>query len=126
MVPVQSSNVILVIADSNFANLCKNPDEYVTRLRTVLGQRSSNVVLMTVSGRYGISGVDNQVKALAVDDKNKTVFGQTLENIAGMFDELLAVTNSVSDPFILAAKEVLGNAQKTITTFGYERKGDGK
>ena len=122
MVPVQSSNVILVVADSNFANLCKDPDEYVKRLRTVLGERSSNTVIMTVSGRYGISSVDSQVKVLTIDDKNKTVFGQTLENVAGMFDELLAVTNTVSDPFILAAKEVLGNAQKTITTFGYQRK----
>lgn len=122
MVPVQSSNVILVVTDSNFANLCKDPDEYIKRLRTVLGERSSNVVLMTVSGRYGIGAIDNQIKVLSVDDKNKTVFGQTLENIAGMFDELLAVTNTVSDPFILAAKEVLGNAQKTITTFGYTRK----
>lgn len=122
MVPVQSSNVILVVADSNFANLCKDPDEYVKRLRTVLADRSSNSVIMTVSGRYGISSVDAQVKVLTVDDKNKTVFGQTLENIAGMFDELLAVTNTVSDPFILAAKEVLGNANKTITTFGYQRK----
>ena len=126
MVPVESSSVVLVITDSNFANLCSNPDDYVKRLRTVLGQRSSNVVLMTISGRYGLANVDAQMKALSVDDKNKTVFGQTLENIAGMFDELLAVTNTVSDPFILAAKEVLGNANKTITTFGYERKQDGR
>lgn len=122
MAPIQGSNVILVVADSNFINLCKDPSEYITRLRNVLGQRQSNITLMTVSGRYGISSVDSSVTALSVDDKNKTAFGQTLENIAGMFDELLALTNTVSDPYILTAKEVLGNAQKTITTFGYQRK----
>lgn len=120
--PVESSNIILVVADSNFAHLCKDPNEYVTRLRNVLGQRQKDVTLMTVSGRYGISAVDSTIKVLNVDDKNKTAFGQTLENVASMFDELLAVTNTVSDPFICVAKEVLGNAQKTITTFGYQRK----
>jgi hypothetical protein len=120
--PVQSSNIILVVADSNFANLCKDPTEYITRLRTILGQRQNEVTLMTVSGRYGISGVDASVKVLPIDDKNKTAFGQNLENVASMFDELLALTNTVSDPFISVAKEVLGNAQKTITTFGYQRK----
>jgi len=122
MTPVISSSVVLVVADSNFINLCKDPSEYLTRLRTILGKRSTNVTVMTVTGRYGVNSIDTAFKQLAVDDKNKTVFGQTLENVAGIVDELLVVTNTASDPFMSAAKEVLGNAQKTITTFGYERK----
>lgn len=122
MTPVISSSVILVVADSNFINLCKDPASYLARLRTILGQRSTNVTIMTVSGRYGVSTIDETFKALSVDDKNKTVFGQTLENVAGMVDELLAVSNVSGDPFISAAKEVLGNAHKTITTYKYERK----
>lgn len=122
MTPVISSSVILVVADSNFVNLCKDPADYLTRLRTILGQRSTNVTVMTVSGRYGVNSIDTAFKQLTVDDKNKTVFGQTLENVAGIVDELLVVTNTASDPFMTAAKEVLGNAHKTITTYKYERK----
>jgi len=124
MTPVQSSNVVLVVADSNFVNLCKDPAEYVTRLKKVLGERANgSVTVMTVSGKYGLGNVDETLGIIPVDDKNKTVFGQTLENMCTVFDELLAVTNSTNDSFISTAKEVVGNASKTITTFGYPRKG---
>lgn len=122
MTPVISSSVVLVVADSNFVSLCKDSVEYLARLRKILGDRTTNVTVMTVSGRYGVNSIDNSFKQLIVDDKNKTVFGQTLENVAGMVDELLVVSNVSGDPFISAAKEVLGNAQKTITTYRYERK----
>lgn len=122
MTPVQSSNVILVIADSNFGNLCKDVDDYVKRLHKVLSERQSAYTLMTVSGRYGLHAVDTSLTALPVDDKNKTVFGQTLENVSGLFDELLVLTNTVSDPYISVAKETMGNALKTVTTYGYTRK----
>jgi len=84
MTPVISSSVVLVVADSGFVSLCKNPIDYLTRLRTILGKRSTNVTVMTVSGRYGVSTIDEAFKALAVDDKNKTVFGQTLETWPGL------------------------------------------
>ncbi|MNG46976.1 hypothetical protein D3C79_48430 [compost metagenome] len=122
MTPVQSSNVILVVADSNFCSLCENVDDYIVRLHKVLSDRQSAYTLMTVSGKYGISALDETVSALPVDDKNKTVFGQNLENISGLFDELLVLTNTVSDPYINVAKEAMGNAHKTITTYGYRRK----
>ena len=122
MVPIQSSKVVLVVTDSGFNGLCADPVDYLARLHKHFETRSDPVTLMTVSGKYGLSSVDNKFIVVSVDDKNKTIFGQTLENVASMFDELLAVTNSISDPYILVAKEVLGNAGKTITTFGYERK----
>lgn len=122
MVPIVTNNVILVVVDSNFVNLCKDPEEYVTRLRKVLSERQKEIVIMTVTGRYGISSIDSSISAIPVDDKNKTVFGNTLENLAGMFDELITVSNTVSDPYILIAKEVSGNAQKTVTNFGYQRR----
>lgn len=122
MTPVQSSNVILVVADSNFCNLCKDPAEYVSRLHKVLSERQSAYTLMTVSGRYGINAIDTTLTPLPVDDKNKTVFGQTLENVSGLFDELLVLSNTLSDPYINVAKETMGNVQKTITTYGYPRK----
>lgn len=122
MTPVQSSNVILVVADSRFCDLCHNPDEYVSRLHKVLSERQTAYTMMTVTGRYGINTIDPGLTSLAVDDKNKTVFGQTLENISGLFDELLVLSNTVGDPFINVAKETMGNVHKTITTYGYPRK----
>lgn len=123
MAPVQSSSVILVVVDGNFSKQCNEPDAYVTRLKKILGERTTDTItIMTVSGNYGLGGVDSGIKAVAVDDKNKTLFGQTLENISSIFDELLAITNTLHDPYINAAKDVMGNAGKTITTFGYQRK----
>lgn len=120
MVPVQNSSIILVVVDSGFANLCEDPSAYVTRLKDILGKRSlDKLTIMTVSGRYGLSSVAEDIKAVDVDDKNKTMFSQTLENVSGIFDELLVITNSSNDNFIQAAREVMGNASKTITTFGY-------
>lgn len=123
MVPVQNSSIILVVADSGFANLCDDPNAYVLRLKKILGERAlDKLTIMTVSGRYGIGLLAEDIKVVEVDDKNKTMFSQTLENVSGIFDELLAITNTSQDNFINAAKEVMGNASKTITTFGYPRK----
>lgn len=122
MTPVQSNNVILVVADSNFYTLCHLPAEYMSRLHKVLSERQSAYTLMTVSGKYGLNSVDSTLTSLPVDDKNKTVFGQTLENLSGLFDELLVLSNTLGDPFINVAKETMGNAHKTITTYGYPRK----
>jgi hypothetical protein len=39
-----------------------------------------------------------------------------------MFDELLTITVSQNDPFLSTACEVVTNANKTITKYGYQRK----
>lgn len=125
MVPVQNSSIILVVADSGFVNLCDDPNAYVIRLKKILGERSTEkLTLMTVTGKYGLGNVTEaaDIRAVEVDDKNKTIFSQTLENVSGIFDEMLVITNTTQDNFIQAAKEVMSNASKTITTFGYIRK----
>lgn len=115
-------NTVLVIVDTNFNNLCKDPQEYVSRLKVIFGKRGNNTRLVTVSGRYGLGAVDKSLSAISVDDKNKTLFGQTLENISMVFDELLIITINPSDPYLLAAKEVVTNSNKTITQYAYSRR----
>ena len=62
---------MLVIADSNFINLCKNPDEYMTRLKEALKKRrEQGVDLYTVSGRYGLGNIDNELRTIDVQHKN--------------------------------------------------------
>lgn len=123
MEAVNSGNVVLVVSDSNFVNLCRDPSDYVLRLKKIISERKSGgATIMTVSGRYGLSNIDPTIGVIQVDDKNKTLFGQTLENVAPFFDELLVVTISSSDPYILAAKEVVTNSHKTLTQYGYNRR----
>lgn len=123
METAQSSNIVLVVADSNFLNLCKDPFEYITRLKTLLAERSKGAAtLFTISGKYGVSNIDNSLPIIPVDDKNKTLFGQTLENATMMFDELLAISVSANDPFLNMAREVVTGANKTITQYKYQRK----
>lgn len=120
---VISPSVILVIADSNFVNLCVNPVEYLVRLKTFIDQRPGNgAKLYTVTGKYGVGHIDSSIEVVQLDDRNKTIFGQTLENCSMLFDELLTITVSPTDPFIATAKEVMLNASKTITQYGYNRK----
>ena len=123
MEAVAVADVVLLMADSNFINLCKDPVEYLGRLKALVAQRRTNgVQLYTVSGRYGVNHIDSSIEVVQLDDRNKTIFGQTLENSSMLFDELLVVTVSASDPYIAMAKEVMMNASKTITQYGYIRK----
>lgn len=123
MEAVDGNSVVLLVADSNFVNLCNDPAGYVERLKNLINKRGDgNVQIMTISGRYGLSGVDKDIRVIEVDDKNKTLFGQHLENISMFFDELLVVTISPTDSYMLVAKEVVTNACKTFTQYGYQRK----
>lgn len=115
-------NTVLVIADSNFVNICKDPQDYVTRLKSIIAGRGKSTRLVTITGRYGLSNVDSSINAIQVEDKNKTLFGQHLENISMVFDELLIVTLNPTDPYVLAAKEVVTNSNKTITQYAYARR----
>lgn len=114
---------MLVIADSNFINLCKNPDEYMTRLKEALKKRrEQGVDLYTVSGRYGLGNVDKDLVTIDVQDKNKTIFMQTLENNAPFFDELLILSVAPEDNYINAAREVMTQLNKSFTHYRYDRK----
>lgn len=117
------ASIILVVADSNFANLCKDPVEYVSLLKErVLAKRQGDAMLYTVTGKYGISNIDKTIPTLDVEDRNKTLFSQTLENSTMLFDELMVISIHENDPYILAAKEVVTTASKTSTHYKYERK----
>lgn len=117
------ASIILVLADSNFINLCKDPAAYVQLLKKrVVEMREDSATLYTVTGKYGIHNIDPTVPVLEINDRNKTLFSQTLENSTMLFDELIVISTNESDPFILAAKEVVTNVNKTSTQYRYPRK----
>lgn len=122
--PTTLPTTLLVIADSNFANLCKDPDNYLEKLKTVVNEhRDQEVVLYTVPGKYGISSLDKDIQTVpGVTDKNKTVFMQTLENNAVLYDELIVISIANEDNYINGAKEVMTQLNKSITHYRYNRK----
>ena len=121
--PSGASTTILLVADSNFINLCQNPYEYIERFKErFVALRGGNAELYTVSGRYGISSVDASMPVIEVSDRNKTLFSQTLENSGMLYDELVVFTIVGHDPYIESAKEVVTTANKTYTNYGYPRK----
>jgi hypothetical protein len=123
MDPIPCASIILVLADSNFVNLCKDPAEYIELLKQrIVEKREGEVAFYTVTGKYGVHHVDGSIPSLEVNDRNKTLFSQTLENNTMLFDELIVISINESDPFILAAKEVVTNVNKTSTQYRYQRK----
>lgn len=117
------NRTILVIADSNFKNLCDDPKSYIDKLYSVLkGRHDVPVSIVTVSGRYGLSDLDEGIGVLEVEDRNKTLFVQTIENAAANIDELQIVSLSESDPFIEGAAGMLSSLHKNITRYGYKRR----
>lgn len=114
---------VLVLCDSNFINLCDDPYKYVSRLKEVLTPKyPEGLNIVTATGKYGLTNIDADLRAHEVEDKNKTVFGQSIENISGHFNELLLVTISGSDTFLEAAAEAASGQSKTITWFRYQRR----
>lgn len=117
------ASIILVLADSNFINLCKDPVEYVKVLRQrVADLREGEVAFYTVTGKYGVHHVDDSIPVLEINDRNKTLFSQTLENSTMLFDELIVISINDNDPFIVAANEVVTNVNKSSTVYRYARK----
>lgn len=119
---VKCSTVILVVADSNFINLCKDPFVYVKLLKDRVAQVHENSVIHTISGKYGIANIDPTIPVVDINDRNKTLFSQTLENSSMFFDELMAISTVDKDPYIESAKEVVTTANKTFTHYRYPRK----
>ncbi len=123
MDPVEQCTNILVVVESNFINLCKNPQEYVNAFKDkVAAKKDCKASLFTVTGRYGLTNVDKTIPAIEVTDKNKTMFRQILENNSGLFDEMVVITSVPDDPYIESAREVALGASKTFTRYGYPRK----
>lgn len=117
------ATIILVVADSNFINLCKNPHDYVKLLKErVANLYENNATIHTVSGKYGIANIDSSIPVVDINDRNKTLFSQTLENSSMFFDELLAISTVDKDPYIESAREVVTLSNKTFTHYRYPRK----
>lgn len=120
--PVECASIILVVSDSNFINLCQDPHGYVELLKERIGKVHNNAVIHTVSGKYGIGHIDRSIPVVEVNDRNKTMFSQTLENSSMLFDELMVISIATNDPYIESAKEVVTTANKTFTQYRYPRK----
>jgi len=121
-----SSSAVLVVADGNFRNLCKDPTDYLARLKKALAERAARlqtaISFFTISGKYGVSNIDSDFSVIEIDDKNKTAFGQTLENTALLFEEMVAVSNTPDDPYMTTVREVATETGKTMTHYKYERR----
>lgn len=122
----QAPSAVLVLADSNFMNLCKDPMEYLTRLKAALAKRAEKMAItisiFTASGKYGLGKVDETLPVIEIDDKNKTAFGQTLENASLLFEEVVVITNVPDDPYMSMVREVATNTSKIMAQYKYERK----
>lgn len=112
---------VLIITDSNFINICKDPEGSIEKLKNNLNSKRE-LNLFTVNGRYGLSNVDPTMAVSEIEDKNKTSFSQTLENACLIFEEFIVLTNTPDDPYIVAAREVATNNNKTFTQYGYVRR----
>lgn len=119
---VKQPTFVLLLADSNFVNLCLNPEESVGRLVDNM-TKSRDLCLYTVSGRFGLEKLNNDKLQLTdVEDKNKTSFSQTLENASMIFEEMIVLSNTPEDPYLVAAREVATNNGKTFTIYKYHTK----
>ena len=57
-----------------------------------------------------------------MEDKNKTFFIQSIENVANKFDELQIVSIAPNDPFIKGICEKMTDMHKNIAQYGYTRR----
>lgn len=112
-----SGGITLVVTDSNFNRVVDGLEDYISKLDAILTKKGATMV--TVSGKYGISDIRPDILALEVDDRNKTNFGQTLENLSGHFDEVLIITTGGFCNYLNAVNEVATDNNKTITKYGY-------
>lgn len=123
MEPTEQRINILVVVESNFINLCRNPQDYVNNFKDKVSAKNDNKAsLFTVSGKYGLTNIDKTIPAIEVMDKNKTMFRQMLENSSTLFDAVVVITSVANDPYIESAREVATNTNKTFTQYGYPRK----
>lgn len=121
MEQIKQPTFVLIIADSNFINICSNPEAAIEKLKSVLC-KTRDLCLYTVNGRYGLSQIDSEMPVSEIEDRNKTAFSQTLENTCVIFDEFIVLTNTPEDPYIIAAREVATSNNKTFTQYGYVRR----
>lgn len=112
--------VMLIVIDSTFERTVVDLDAYMSKLNEIIVKRE--VTPITVVGKYGISKFKEDIVCLEVDDKNKTNFGQTLENFSNHFDEVLIITSGGYCNYLSMVNEVATDNNKTITRYGYPTK----
>lgn len=114
---------ILVICDSGFGNLCATPVSYIERLKGIIAERTNNdFELHTVSGKYGLGDLDDSISVLGIEDRNKTSFVQTIENMTELANELVIISIVDHDPYIEALAAALSERCITIRRYKYQRK----
>lgn len=114
---------VMVISDSNFHNLCDQPDEYVAKLQKVIKSRlGENTKITTIAGRYGLTKTVNEFDTFDIEDRNKTLFVQTIENNVNYFDELVIVSLTDKDPFIEGVADCMLTHHKNIVRYAYKRR----
>lgn len=95
----ENTRNILIVADSGFYRLCVNPEQYITQLKNLLSESSQgDCDLKTVTGKYGLKS--SEIEALEIEDRNKTVFVQTIENLTFQCDELIVISIIPNDPYL--------------------------
>lgn len=116
---------IMVVADSNFENICNDSEAYINKLKAALQKRiGENLKLHTVTGRYGLDNYTGVFEVHEIDSKNKTSFIFSLENLAkaDVFDELLILSIVDTDPYLNGVKTKITECEKTLSQYGYIRK----
>lgn len=118
-------NSILILADNGFVNLCNDPHAYIKHLKQVLFNRLGNDALLnTIKGKYGLSNLDSELNVLPTEDKNKTLFIQSIELLKNQINELLIISLVETDPYLEGVANSLGDLGVTITRYKYIRKGE--
>lgn len=112
-----SSSTVLLIVDNTFINTVDNLDDYLTRLKTML--EAKDKIIVTVSGRFGLTKVDSSLPFLEVEDRNKTIFSHGIENHSGYFDEVLLITRFETCNYINSVIDVATENNKTVTKYSY-------
>lgn len=114
---------ILVICDSGFQNLCDGPEDYIARLREMVSTRTGgDYKLNTISGKYGLGATDATIPVLEIEDRNKTSFVQTIENMVDVVNELIIISVVDFDAHIEALAAALSERCITIRRHKYTRK----
>lgn len=118
------NKTLLVVADSNFHNLCSDPVGYLNNLNTVLSKLyGKDTAIISVTGKYGLSSAMPGIECLEVDSKNKTSFVHSVENKTDLFDDLLIISLVATDQYLEGLATSMTEKHKTIIRYKYHRKG---
>lgn len=109
---------VLVIADDGFTINCKDLAKYSAKLQEFLAIRAGDLKLTTtsVNGKFNYPAE----KLIEVNDKNKTNFIKSINEVIEQFHEVVVLTNYPNDPYISALTNRLQEVSIQFTIYGYE------